>query len=95
MSKQLVAGLRLGVASNVDLSDRRFDLSKVRSKSWRGKSINQQIIILLLTSADRVLRKRSILKKCDINRNHVFSKSRTITPISLLNLRVNKEDTHQ
>ena len=81
--------------SSVDLSDRRFYLSKDRSKSWRGKSINEQIIILPLTSVDLILRKRSILKKGDISRNQVPAKTKTITPISLLNSRVTKEDTLQ
>ena len=66
-----------------------------KSRSWQGKSINKQIIILPLTSVDRVWRKRSILKKCDISRNQVPAKSRTITPIPLLNSRVTKEDTLQ
>ena len=76
------------LASSVDLSDRRFYLSRDRSRSWQGKSINEQIIILPLANVDRVLRKRSILKKGDISRNQVLAKTRTITPISLLNLRV-------
>ena len=46
-------------------------------------------------SVDRVLRKMSILKKGDINRNQVLVKSRKITLISLLNSRVTKEDTFQ
>ena len=83
------------MASSVDLSDRRFDLSRDRSRSWRGKSINEQIIIVPLTSVGRVLRKRIILKKCGINRNQVLPKTRTITLISLLNSRVTKEDTLQ
>ena len=83
------------LASSVDLSDSRFYLSRDRSRSWRGKSINEQIIILPLTSVDQVLRKRSILKKGDVSRNQVPAKTRTITPISLLNLIVTKEDTLQ
>ena len=83
------------LASSVDLCDRRFYLSRDMRRSWRGKSINEQIIILPLTSVDRVLRKRGILKKGDINRNQVPTKTRTITPISLLNSRVTKEDTLQ
>ena len=85
------------LASSVYASDRSFSLSRdrSRSRSWQGKSINMQIIILPLTSVDRVLRKRSILKKGDINRNQVPAKTRTITPISLLNSRVTKEDTLQ
>ena len=63
--------------------------------SWRGKSINKQIITLPLTSVDRVLRKRNVLKKCDISKNQVLAKTRTITPIPLLNSRVTKEDTLQ
>ena len=83
------------LASNVDLSDRKFYLSMDRSRSWRGKSINEQIIFLPLASVDRVLRKKSILKKGDINRNQVLVKTRTITPISFLNSRVTQEDTLQ
>ena len=95
MSKQLVEGSRLGVALHVNLSDKRFYLSRDRSRSWPGKSINEQIIILPLTNVDGVLRKRSILKKGDLNGNQVPTKTRTITPISLLNSRVTKEDTLQ
>ena len=77
------------------MSDRRLCQRWNRSRSWRGKSINEQIIILPLTSVDRVERKRGILKKGDINRNQVPLKTRTIAPISLLNSRVSKEDTLQ
>ena len=83
------------LASSVDLSDRRLCQRRNRSRSWRGKSINKKIIILPLASVDRVLRKKSILKKGDISRNQVLAKTRTITPIPLLNLRVTKEDTLQ
>ena len=83
------------MASSVHLSDMRFYLSRDRSRSWRGKSINKQIIILPLTSVDGVLRKRNILKKGDISRNQVLAKTRTIIPISLLNSRVTKENTLQ
>ena len=65
------------------------------SRSWQGKSINEKIIVLPLTSVDRVLRKRSIRKKYVINRNQVPPKTRTITPMPLLNSRVTKEDTLQ
>ena len=57
--------------------------------------MNGQIIFLPLSSVDRVLRKRSILKKGDINRNQVPVKTRTITPILFLNSRLTKEDTLQ
>ena len=83
------------LASSVDLSDRRFYLSRDRSRSWRGKSINEQIIILHLTSLDRVVRKKNILKKGDISKNQVLAKTRTITSISILNSKVTKEDTLQ
>ena len=97
MSKQLVKGSRLGdvLAPSVDLSDRRLCLGRNISKSGRGKSITEQIIILPLTRVDRVLRKRSILKKGDISRNQVHAKTKTITPIPFLNSRVTKEDTLQ
>ena len=81
------------LAPSVDLSDRRFCPKTNRCRSWRGKSINDQIIILPLASVDRVLRKRSILKKGDISKNQVLAKTRTITPVPLLNSRVTKEDT--
>ena len=70
-------------------------MSSDRSKRWRDKSINEQIIILPLTSVDGVLRKRIILKKGDINREQVPAKTRIITPIYFLNLRVTKEDKLQ
>ena len=64
-------GLKAGgvLASSVDLSYKRLCQRRHRSWSWRSKSIHEQIIILPLTSVDRVLRKRSILKKSDISRN--------------------------
>ena len=83
------------LALSIDLSDRRLCQRWNKSISWRGKSINKKIIILPLTSVDWVGRKRVILKKCDINRNHVPPKTRTITPTPLLNSRVTKEDTLQ
>ena len=76
------------VASSIDLSDRRLCQRSNRSRSWLGKSINEQIIILPLTSVEWVLRKRSILKKRDNSKNQVPAKTRTITPIPLLNSRV-------
>ena len=80
---------------SVDLSDRKLCQGKHRSKSWRSKSINEQITILPLISVEWVLRKRSILKGNDISRNQVPSKTRTITLIPLLNSKVTKEDTLQ
>ena len=61
----------------------------------RSRSINEQIIILPLTSVDRVGRKMSILKNSDISKNHVPPKTRTITVIPNLNSRVTKEDPLQ
>ena len=80
---------------SVDLSDRRLCQRKKKSRSWQGKSINEESIILSLVSVDRVLRKMSILKKGDIIRNQVLTKTRTITTIPLLNSRITKEDTLQ
>ena len=57
--------------------------------------MNEQIIILPLTSVDQVWRKKGILKKGDIGRNQVPAKTRTITHIPLLNSRLTKEDTLQ
>ena len=89
-------GLETGVLAPIlDLSDKRLCQRRNISRSWRGKSINEQIVILPLNSVDRVLRKRSIIKKSDINRNQVPTKTRTITLIPLLNSRVTKEDTLQ
>ena len=51
------------LALSVDFSDMKFYLSRDKSRSWRGKSINEQITILSLNSVDRILRKKSILKK--------------------------------
>ena len=83
------------VAPSIDLSDRRLCQRRNKSRSWHDKSIKEQIIILLVTSVDWVLRKRNILKKHDISRNQVPGKTRTITPIPLMNSRVTKEDTLQ
>ena len=70
MLKQLVEGSRLGkLEQSVDLNDRRLCRRRHKSMSWRSKSINEQIVVLPLTSVDRVLRKRSILKKSDISIN--------------------------
>ena len=74
------------VAPRIDLSDKRLCQRRNRNRSWCGKSINKQIVILPQTSVDRVLRKKSILKKRDIRRSQVVAKTRTITPIPLLNL---------
>ena len=75
---------------SIDLSDMRLRQRRNISRSWRGMSINEQIIIRPLTSVDRVLRKRSILKKGDIIINQVLAKTRTRTSIPLLNSRVSR-----
>ena len=84
-----------GVAPSVDLSDKRLCQRRNIRRSWQDKSINEKIVILPPTSVDLVLRKRSILKKSDISRNQVPTKTRTITPIPLLYSRLTKEDSIQ
>ena len=79
--------------SSIDLSDRKLCQMRNRSRRWQDKSVNEQIIVLPLISVDRVVRKKIILKKSNISRNLVPAKTRTITPIPLLNSRVTKEDT--
>ena len=83
------------LASIVYLSNGRPCQRRNRSRTWRSKSLNEQIIILPLTSVDRVLSKKSILKKGDISRNQVPTKTMTLTPIPLLKSRVTKEDMLQ
>ena len=87
------------LASSVDLSDRRFYLSRGRDRSrfgrgnGLGKSINKQVFFLPLTHNNRRKGKWGSLKECNISRHKVMSKSGTITPISFLNTRISHKDT--
>ena len=61
------------------------------SRICGSNSINELVVSLPLTSANQRLIERYILKKCDISKNQVLAKTRTITSIPFLNSESNQE----